>query len=138
MPRCRRSENGRLLLLFHGSPDSNNCDLLSETPEIELAEHLGEHQATVMAGGHTHIQMLRQHRGHLLVNPGSVGLAFERFVAGAPPTLMAHAEYAIVESRGDDVSVALHREGLDQAALADSVRGWDNPLAGYLAEQYAR
>jgi hypothetical protein len=23
-------------------------------------------------------------------------------------------------------------------SLANSVRGWDNPLAGYLAEQYAR
>ncbi|HKO51366.1 MAG TPA: metallophosphoesterase family protein [Polyangiaceae bacterium] len=130
--------NGNLLLLFHGSPDSNNCDLLSETPETVLSEHLGDQQATVMAGGHTHIQMLRQHRGRLLVNPGSVGLAFERFVAGAPPALMAHAEYAIVESRGDNVSVALHRVGLDRAELAASVSGWDNPLAGYLAEQYAR
>ena len=50
---------------------------------------------------------------------------------------MAHAEYAIVESRGDDVSVTLHRIGLDRAALADAVRGWDNPLAGYLAAQYS-
>ena len=129
--------NGKQLLLFHGSPDSNNCDLLSETSETMLAGHLGDHQATVMAGGHTHIQMLRQHRGRLLVNPGSVGLPFERFVAGAPPTLLAHAEYAIVQSRGGDVSVALHRLGLERAALADSVRGWESPLAGYFAAQYA-
>lgn len=31
---------------------------------------------TVLAGGHTHIQMLRQHRGMLIVNPGSVGTPF--------------------------------------------------------------
>jgi predicted phosphodiesterase len=129
--------NGTQLLLFHGSPDSNNCDLLSETPELVLAEHLGDRQAIVMAGGHTHIPMLRQHRGRWLVNPGSAGLAFERFVAGAPPTLVPHAQYAIVESRGGDVSVALQRVSLDFAALAASVRGWDNPLASYLAAQYA-
>jgi len=127
---------GGSLLLFHGSPDSNNCDLLSETPEAELANHLGVHDATVMASGHTHIQMLRQHRGRWLVNPGSVGLPFERFVAGAPPTVMAHAEYAVVEARNDTVSVTLRRVALDRAALVDSVSGWDNPLAAYLAQQY--
>jgi predicted phosphodiesterase len=127
---------GGTLLLFHGSPDSNNCDLLSETPETELAEHLRVHEATVMAGGHTHVQMLRQHQGGWLINPGSVGLPFERFVAGAPPTVMAHAEYAIVEARSDTVSVTLRRIALDRAALADSVSGWDDPLAAYLVEQY--
>jgi putative phosphoesterase len=124
------------LLLFHGSPDSNNRDLLSETPDAELANQLGLHDATVMAGGHTHVQMLRQHRGHWLVNPGSVGLPFERFVAGAPPTVMAHAEYAMVEARDGSVSVTLHRVPLDRAALLASVSTWDNPLAPYLAEQY--
>jgi predicted phosphodiesterase len=129
---------GSTLLLFHGSPDSNNCDLLSETTEAELTEQLGAHEATVMAGGHTHIQMLRQHRGRWLVNPGSVGLSFERFVAGAPPTVMAHAEYAIIESGSGEVSVTLRRLQLDRVALVDAARGWDNPLAAYLAGQYER
>lgn len=127
---------GSSLLLFHGSPDSNNCDLLSETTEAELTKHLDAHEATVMAGGHTHIQMLRQHRGRWLVNPGSVGLPFERFVSGGPPTLMAHAEYAIIESRSGEVSVTLRRLGLDRVALVDAARGWDNPLAEYLVKQY--
>lgn len=127
---------GGRLLLFHGSPDSNNCDLLAETPEAALAHQLGLHEATVMAGGHTHIQMLRQHRGRWLVNPGSVGLPFEQFVAGAPPKVMAHAEYAIVEARTDAVSVTLHRVALDRAALLQSVSAWNNPLASYLAQQY--
>lgn len=124
------------LLLFHGSPDSNNCDLLAETPDAELAGKLAGHTATVMAGGHTHIQMVRQHRGRLLVNPGSVGLPFERFVAGAPPTILGHAEYAIVEAHDGDVSVALQRVELDRARLAEAARRWNGPLAGYLAAQY--
>jgi putative phosphoesterase len=125
------------LLLFHGSPESNNCDIVAETPSAELDRHLTGHAECLMAGGHTHIQMLRQHCGKLLVNPGSVGLPFERFVAGAPPTVLAHAEYAIVECRGGQVSIDLRRIELDRAQLADAARGWDGPLATYLAQQYA-
>lgn len=125
------------LLLFHGSPSSNNCDLVAETSEQDLVGYLGDHVATVMVGGHTHIQMLRQHRGKLLVNPGSVGMPFERFVSGGPPTVLAHAEYAIVEFRGGNVSVDLRRVELDRAELAKAVQDWDSPLAPYLAKQYA-
>jgi predicted phosphodiesterase len=125
------------LLLFHGSPSSNNCDLVSETSDQDLAQHLGDHLATVMVGGHTHIQMLRQHRGRLLVNPGSVGMPFERFVSGGPPTVLAHAEYAVVEFRGGAVSVDLRRVELDRAQLADAAQHWDSPLAPYLVQQYA-
>ena len=124
------------LLLFHGSPESNHRDLLAETPETELSLSLSGHAGTVMAGGHTHIQMLRQHRGTLLVNPGSVGLPFERFVAGGPPSILAHAEYAIVEARGGDVSIQLRRVGLDRSLLAEAARSWDGPLSNYLAQQY--
>lgn len=124
------------LLLFHGSPSSNKCDLVAETSDQDLARDLGDHLATVMVGGHTHIQMLRQHRGRLLVNPGSVGMPFERFVAGGPPTVLAHAEYAIVEFRGGNVSVDLRRVELDRAELARAARAWDSPLAPYLSQQY--
>lgn len=125
------------LLLFHGSPSSNNCDLVAETSDQDLTQHLGDQLATVMVGGHTHIQMLRQHRGRLLVNPGSVGMPFERFVSGGPPTVLAHAEYAIIEFRGRSVSVDLRRVELDRAALAHAAKHWESPLAPYLAQQYA-
>jgi len=127
----------RSLLLFHGSPQSNNCDLVSETPAEELDRHLRGHAEVVMAGGHTHIQMLRSHRGRLLVNPGSVGLPFERFVAGASPTVLAHAAYAVVQCRADEVSIELYRLELDRLALAEAARAWAAPLASYLALQYA-
>jgi predicted phosphodiesterase len=125
------------LFLFHGSPRSHMEDILATTPSDELDRLLSGHSAPVMAGGHTHIQMLRQHRGMLLVNPGSVGLPFKEYVAGRPPTLLHHAEYAMVETAGGRVGVTLHRVPLDKRALRDTVRSSDNPLSGMLLQQYA-
>lgn len=125
------------LLLFHGSPRSHMEDLLATTPPGELDRLLDGHGATVMAGGHTHIQMLRQHRGMLLVNPGSVGMPFQEYMAGRAPTLMHHAEYAVVESDRAGVRVVLHRVPLDKKVLRDAVKDVDMPMRGMLAAQYA-
>jgi putative phosphoesterase len=130
-------DGGAELFVFHGSPRSHMEDLLATTPPERLDELLDGHGAAVMAGGHTHVQMVRQHRGLLLVNPGSVGLPFREHVGGGPPTVMAgHAEYAVVESRGGELAVTLHRVPVDRAALRRAVEGSDNPMAGMLLQQY--
>jgi putative phosphoesterase len=125
------------LLLFHGSPRSHMEDVLATTPPNDLDRMLDGRYATVMAGGHTHIQMLRQHRGTLLVNPGSVGLPFKEYVAGRTPTVLAHAEYATVEAAGGAVNVSLRRVALDKAALRAAAAASENPLRGMLIQQYA-
>jgi putative phosphoesterase len=124
------------LFLFHGSPRSHMENLLATTPPEELEALLGPHRASVMAGGHTHIQMLRQHRGSLLLNPGSVGLPFKEFVAGGPPTLLPHAEYAVVEERAGVIDVSLRRVELDQRALRAAAERSDNPFRAALLAQY--
>jgi putative phosphoesterase len=115
---------GRRLALYHGSPESNVQDLLATTEDDELERLLAGRHADVMAGGHTHIQMLRQHRGAWVVNPGSVGMPFKRYVAGARPEIMPYAEYAIVDDSGSSVGVELRRVPLDRAALRDETRAW--------------
>jgi putative phosphoesterase len=127
------------LLVFHGSPTSHMQDLLATTPPDELDRLLAGHGAPVMAGGHTHVQMLRQHRGMLLVNPGSVGMPFEEYVNGRAPRLMPHAEYATVDAQGDgdDVRVTLHRVPLDKATLRASLSGSTNPMAAGLLREWA-
>jgi putative phosphoesterase len=128
--------DGATLGLFHGSPRSNMEDLLATTPADALDEALGGARPAVMAGGHTHLQMLRQHRGTLLVNPGSLGLPFEAYAQGGPPRILPHAEYAIVDARAGEVAVTLKRLSLDRAALVAQLDGWDNPLRDYLVAQY--
>ena len=121
------------LALFHGSPRSHMENLLATTPDDALEEALDGLRATVMAGGHTHLPLLRQHRGALLVNPGSVGMPIERFMAGRAPTVLPHAEYAIV----DGANVTLRRVDLDRKALRDANASVAHPLRDGLARQYA-
>lgn len=124
------------LKLFHGSPSSNTVDLLAETDPDEFDVQLGPDRAAVMAGGHTHVQMVRQHRGAWVVNPGSVGAAFREFVNGGTPDILDVAEYATVEAVGADVSVTLHRVALDRHELEKAARESANPMGELLAAQY--
>jgi putative phosphoesterase len=116
------------LLAFHGTPRSNMEDLLATPPPDRLDEMLDGHAAPVMTCGHTHIQMLRQHRGTLIVNPGSVGMPFADFVPGSAPILMWHAEYAIVSVQDGVVSADLRRVPVDMAASRAAMAASDNPL----------
>jgi predicted phosphodiesterase len=111
-------------------------DLLATTPPDVVDEMLSGNRGTVMAGGHTHLQMTRQHRGTLIVNPGSVGLPFKEYVAGKAPTLLPHAEYAMVEGNGNGVGVQLRRVPVDKRAMAAAIAATDNPLRAGLLHEY--
>ena len=135
----REIELGRKakLYVFHGSPRSNTENVLATTPPDVLDEMLVGATATIMAGGHTHIQMLRQHHGNLLVNPGSVGLAFKDYVSGGRATILAHAEYAIVEAIEGRIEVGLRRVALERSNLRKSHTKSDHPLREFLLQQYS-
>jgi putative phosphoesterase len=128
--------DGTRLLLFHGSPRSNMEDLLATTAPDELDRALDGRGAPVMAGGHTHLAMVRQHRGALLVNPGSVGMPILEHVAGREPRILDHAELAIIDASAGQVSVGLHRVALDRRALRAQAESAAHPLRAALAAQY--
>lgn len=89
------------LLCFHGSPRSFDDVIVAATPDGELDRMILGHEATVMAGGHTHEQLLRRHGETTLINPGSVGLG--------PPV----AGYALVSSGDGRLDVEFRRLPLD-------------------------
>ena len=129
------------LHLFHGSPRSHTEMILATTPADDLDMMLDGRSATVLAGGHTHIQMLRQHRGQLVVNIGSVGMPFEEHVGAgpvktAPPKVLCHAEYALIRAGRSGVHVELRRVMLDRRELYAAARESSNPLAESLAANY--
>ncbi len=118
------------LLAFHGSPRSHMENILSTTPSDELDQMLGVNSAAAMAGGHTHVQMLRQFKGNLIINPGSVGLPFKEFVQGRPPEIMDHSEYAILEMEQNYVNVSLRRVPFNKKDFMDTVKSCKSPIQG--------
>jgi predicted phosphodiesterase len=78
------------LLAFHGSPRSFEDILFPETEDDAPWQVEGY---TLLAGGHTHVQWTRRIGDAQYVNPGSVGLAVDRF---ADRKQMPYAEFALV------------------------------------------
>ena len=101
-PFVRREFGGVSLLLFHGSPHSYDDVLLPEFGGEALEPFLG-HDAALLAGGHTHLQWTRRIGDALYVNPGSVGISYDRHAD--PPVLRPLAEWALVTVTDGAVAV---------------------------------
>ena len=84
------------ILCFHGSPGSYDDVLLAEWQGATLAPFEERGTFDLLAGGHTHTQWARVIGNSLFVNPGSVGLAYDRHQPEDDFSLAPVAEYAIV------------------------------------------
>ena len=113
--------DGAELLCFHGSPRSFDDIILPTTPEEELGQYFDGVDATVLAGGHTHLSMVRPLGTRLFVNPGSVGMTYFR-VGGSFTPRPPWAEYGIVSWDSGLASVELRRVRLDRDALLRAAR----------------
>jgi predicted phosphodiesterase len=92
-PVVHRELDGVSLVLFHGSPQSYDDVLLPELGGEALEPFLGQ-DAALLAGGHTHLQWTRRIGEALYVNPGSVGVSYDRHPD--PPVLRPFAEWGLV------------------------------------------
>lgn len=127
--------NGVRLLAFHGSPASNREEVLAQTPETKLDElRTAFGQQPIWVGGHTHRQLFRTLPGWTLLNPGSVGLAFEK--RGERYVNVARAEYLLLDVERERVSVTLRRVPFDVQALRAGILAAGLPHATWLAEQW--
>jgi predicted phosphodiesterase len=117
--------DGVTLLCYHGSPRSYDERITAETTDHALQEMLAETPAQLYAGGHTHQQMLRRHRGVLVLNPGTVGFAKDAIPPAAPIRNPSWAEYAVIASDGGQLDVSLRRVpfGLDALFAALDASG---------------
>lgn len=115
------------LFAHHGSPKSNREGVPPNgTPEDLEAVLLGE-RATVMAGGHLHVQMLRRYRESLLINPGSVGLPIEPIPSTEKVRIPPWCEYAAVCFEGGKLDVSMKRVPVDPDDVNRSILGSGMP-----------
>lgn len=124
------------LLCFHGSPAKDDEVLDAGTPHKrleELREEYGQH--AVWIGGHTHQPLLRSLDGWRLLNPGSVGLPFQK--RGGKYVNLACAEYLLLDWTGGDWAVTFRRVPYDLAALKQGILASGMPHAQWLADEWA-
>ena len=111
------------LLCRHGSPRSYDEVIAATTPDVALDAMFGGHgAATIIVGGHRHVQLVRRHGARLIINVGSVGLP--GIGPGTPdlPTNrgVARAEYGILDLSEGRTGIELRRLPLDLTrVLAD-------------------
>jgi putative phosphoesterase len=109
-------DGGTKLFCFHGSPRSFDDVIQATTPDEELEGLLAGVDSEVIAAGHSHLQMVRRHRGSIVFNPGSIGMAFQpspRTALRAAPW----AEYGIVCSSEGSLAIELRRTSYDLAGF---------------------
>ena len=113
---------------FHGSPESYDDILLPEWENATLKPYEGR-PSELLAGGHVHTQWCRLIGDALFVNPGSVGLAYDRHVPDAELRLAPVAEYALVFADDLGLSVELRRVPYSLSRLRAAVLASGRPYA---------
>jgi putative phosphoesterase len=118
------------LLCFHGSPRSFHDIILATTPDEALAGFFEGYTATIMAGGHTHTQLVRRFRQAWLLNPGSVGMPFESF--STTTIQRPHvAEYGLISWENGRITIQLRRVPYDTGLVAQITRASGMPHADH-------
>ena len=122
------------LLCYHGSPKSNEEGIVSTTPRKDLEQILSGFHATVLAGGHTHTQMVRRIGDTTILNPGSVGAPTSQT---GPDRHPAWAEYGVIGWGNSGLRIELRRVPVDVNLLVESALESGMPYADWwLASRY--
>jgi len=132
-PIVRRELDGVSLLLFHGSPRSYDDVLLPELGGEALEPFLG-HDAALLAGGHTHLQWTRKIDDAVYVNPGSVGLSYDRH--SYPPVVRTLAEWALVTVVEGALAVEFRQVPYAVEDVEAAAKGSGRPYADEWAAQW--
>ena len=96
------------LRLVHGIPGNFFVGLRPDSPEGWAARQLESVSETTLAGGHTHVPMIRQVRRWLVINTGSVAACYD----GDP-----RASYALLHGDALSWHVDIRRVAYDLDAL---------------------
>jgi len=139
------------ILAFHGTPTVKNGYLLETTENgrvrlatpAEISRSLEGAAADLLLCGHSHTPRAVQHKGMLIVNPGSLGCPAYVDNSGSAfvvETGSTHARYAVLEKRDAGWQVGLisipydYQKAVDKARREDRT-DWEIALrTGYMRE----
>jgi putative phosphoesterase len=133
-PVVRREVEGASLLFFHGSPHSYDDVLLPEPGGAALEPFLAQ-DAALLAGGHTHLQWTRRIGDALYVNPGSIGISWDRHTD--PPVVSPLAEWALVTVEDGVVAVEFRQVRYAAEDVQAVTRRSGRPYADEWAAQWS-
>lgn len=127
--------DGRSLLGFHGAPGSYDTVMLPEVAWSEVREAY-ESEAEYLAGGHTHLQWVRRIGPRTFLNPGSAGVAYNRYMT--PETFYCYpiAQYAILDTSAEDVSIEFVTVPFDPAKVEEITLASGHPFAASESRRY--
>ena len=129
---------GEMLLCYHGSPRDYNDVISATTSHEALDQMLGGRQTGILAGGHTHLAMLRRHGEALIINPGSISENWNFTVWPERSLFNAHAEYALIDYQDGDARVAFRRLAIDAEAVIAAAYERGMPGANEWAASWRR
>jgi putative phosphoesterase len=113
---------GTAVHLVHGSPRKVNEYLFEDKPARLYERLAAAEEADVLVFGHTHKPWVREHRGVLFVNCGSVGKPKDGDPRGA---------FAVLDARSGRLEVSIERVAYNAETVAAEVR------AAGLPEEFA-
>jgi predicted phosphodiesterase len=118
---------GGSLLAFHGSPRSHDEIVGPWMEEDAFREPFEGLDATVLAGGHIHLQWTRRCGRAYFVNPGSVGLAYDHHQPEESFRCDPWAEYALLSIDDGAVGIEFRRVPFDAAEVLQAIQASGMP-----------
>lgn len=112
---------GRTLLAFHSSPRSRDEIVGPWLNEERWREPFEKVDATILAGGHAHLQWARRLGDRYYVNPGSVGLAHDQLQPDESARADPFAEYAVLTVDDRAATVGFRRVPFDGEAVVRAI-----------------
>ena len=111
------------LVCCHATPQSNEDEILPDTPREDAERMIGNPAADAVAAGHVHLQWLRRFSSLLWFCVGSVGLVYEHKEPMDEVPFLPFCEYALFSEAGVD----FHRIPFDVEELLAAARANDFP-----------
>jgi len=130
--------NGTALLCYHGTPHDYNQAITSGTPYEDVDTMLDGRRTGIMAGGHTHMTMLRRHGDALVINPGSISENWHLSQWPAKRLFNPYAEYAVLDCGAGEICVTFRQAAINVDAVIAAAHERDMPDAEPWAAAWLR